>query len=81
MSEKTLERVLETLVVGFAVFLLLVWLDRISNTSYFRNNCIALFGISVLVIAPAFSALYHLVRWVSTRQERSTATTKSVVSA
>ena len=77
ISEKVLERLSETLVTGFAVFLALVVLDRMSNTTYFWDNCWALFGLSVLIIAPILSALYHLLRWASNRPQRSAAAAKS----
>ncbi|HME13026.1 MAG TPA: hypothetical protein VKF79_09210 [Candidatus Acidoferrum sp.] len=77
ISEKVLERLSETLVIGFAVFLALVVLDRMSNTTYFRDNCWALFGLSVLIIAPILSALYHLLRWVNSRPQHSAAAAKS----
>jgi hypothetical protein len=74
-SDKILERSSETLVTGFAIFLLLVWIDRMSNTTYFRDSCWALFAISVFVVAPILSSLYHLLRWASNRQQRGGAVT------
>ena len=64
-SDKILKISSETLVIGFGIFLAMVMLDRMSNTRYFRDSCWALFGMSVIVIAPLFSALYYFVRWAS----------------
>ncbi|MGA2418802.1 MAG: hypothetical protein ABSG69_01860 [Candidatus Acidiferrum sp.] len=67
-SDKILKVSSETLVIGFAVFLFLVMLDRMSNTTYFRDSFWTLLAASLLIIAPTISASYHLARWVSKPQ-------------
>jgi hypothetical protein len=76
-SERIVERSLETLITGFGVFFLLVMIDRMSNTTYFRDSFWALFAISVAVVAPILSAIYHFLRWAGNRQPRSSAPVKS----
>ena len=68
-SGKILERISETLMIGFAVFLILIAIDRMSHTTYFRDSSLALFGISVILIAPVLLVFHHLLKSLGNRQD------------
>jgi hypothetical protein len=72
-SDKALEISSETLAIGLGIFVFLVVIDRMSDSTYVRDSFWALFAISVLVIAPTAVGLYHLARWTTKlrSQERS----------
>jgi len=67
-SDKVLKISSETLLTGFAVFLAIVILDRIANTTYIRDSYWTLFAISIAVVAPTLSGLFHFARWASKLQ-------------
>ena len=70
-SDKILKVSSETLVIGFATFIFLVMLDRMSNASYFGGSFWILLAASILIIAPTISASYHLARWISRPQSEA----------
>jgi hypothetical protein len=73
VSDKIIKLSSETLVIGFAAFIVLVMLDRMSNATYFGGSFWILLAASVLIIAPTISASYHLARWVSKPQSNARA--------